>query len=351
MTTLTWIGIALCLTQSAMFSGLNLAVFGVTRLRLEVEADSGNPAAQKVLGLRRDSNFLLTTILWGNVAFNTLLAILSNSLLTGLMAFLFSTILITFVGEIFPQAYFSRNALRMAAKLTPMIRFYQVVLYPVAKPSAKILDWWLGAEGIQYFREKYIREMIKKHIEADEADVDHLEGVGALNFLSLDDLEVVQEGEPVNPDSIISVAFEETTPQFPPCTGTPDDSFLQAVQRSGEKWVIVTDRNDKPQLVLDADGFLRNALFKAEPCRPNEYCHKPLIVHDAATPLGEVLSQFTVEPERAEDDVIDHDIILLWGEQKRVITGADILGRLLRGIVHNIPGTQKKPRFDMDDAD
>jgi hypothetical protein len=31
------------------------------------------------------------------------------------------------------------------------------------------------------------------------------------------------------------------------------------------------------------------------------------------------------------DDVIDHDLILLWSDEKRVITGADILGRLMRG--------------------
>lgn len=37
--------------------------------------------------------------------------------------------------------------------------------------------------------------------------------------------------------------------------------------------------------------------------------------------------------QREGDDVIDADIILLWGKQKRVITGADILGRLMRGIV------------------
>jgi hypothetical protein len=33
------------------------------------------------------------------------------------------------------------------------------------------------------------------------------------------------------------------------------------------------------------------------------------------------------------DDVVDNDLILVWGEQKRIITGADLLGRLLRGIV------------------
>jgi len=42
-----------------------------------------------------------------------------------------------------------------------------------------------------------------------------------------------------------------------------------------------------------------------------------------------------VEPRHAEDDVVDEDIILLWGDEKRIITGADILGRLLRGIVEN----------------
>ena len=41
-----------------------------------------------------------------------------------------------------------------------------------AKPTAKILDAWLGAEGIQYFREHSLREVIKKHIEADASDVD-----------------------------------------------------------------------------------------------------------------------------------------------------------------------------------
>ena len=40
-----------------------------------------------------------------------------------------------------------------------------------------------------------------------------------------------------------------------------------------------------------------------------------------------------VKPEHPEDDVIDNDLILVWGEQKRIITGADLLGRLLRGIV------------------
>src|SRR5690554_7523388 len=78
MTLLTWIGILLCLSQSAMFSGLNLAYFSINKLELEIEARRGNPRARRVRALRRDANFLLVTILWGNVAVNVLLALLRS---------------------------------------------------------------------------------------------------------------------------------------------------------------------------------------------------------------------------------------------------------------------------------
>ncbi len=71
---LIWIGIAICISQSAIFSGLNLAFFSLTRLRLEIEAElSPTNGAKNVLSMRKDSNFLLTTILWGNVGINVLL--------------------------------------------------------------------------------------------------------------------------------------------------------------------------------------------------------------------------------------------------------------------------------------
>ena len=121
-----WIGIAFCITQSAIFSGLNLAIFSISKLRLEVEAAGGNRDAVELLALRQDSNLTLATVLWGNVTINVLLTLLSDSVLAGIGAFAFSTVVITLFGEIIPQAYFSRNALRMAARLTPLLKVYQV---------------------------------------------------------------------------------------------------------------------------------------------------------------------------------------------------------------------------------
>jgi hypothetical protein len=329
---LTWAGILVCVAHSAMFSGLNLAFFSLSRLRLEVEAAAGNPNASKVLEIRQDPNLLLTTVLLGNVAINVLLTLLSDSVLAGVAAFLFSTVVITAFGEILPQAYFSRNALKVTTRLRGPFLLYRALLYPIAKPAALLLDRWLGQESLAYFRERELRHLIRKHIEASEAEIERIEGLGAMNFLAIDDLPVVQEGEPLNEQSIVTIPFRGDRPVFPEYAPERDDPFLLALQQSGEKWVVLTDQQSRPRLVIDADGFLRDAMFSNVPIDPGAYCHHPILVTDPSDRLGTVLSRWEVQPTHSGDDVIDRDLILLWNDSKRVITGADVLGRLLQGI-------------------
>lgn len=329
-----WLGILFCVTQSAMFSGLNLAFFSFTRLRLEIEAESSSSkSAGKVLKMRKDSNFLLTTILWGNVGINVLLTLLSDSVLAGISSFLFSTFVITLFGEIVPQAYFSRNSLRMASLLSPVLKFYQVILYPVAKPSALLLDAWLGKESIEFFKEKKIKQLLKMHVDDSGSEIDKTEGLGAINFLSLDDIMVSKEGEPLNPKSIIPIKHENGMPVIPNFTKQHHDLFLREINESKEKWVVFVDENLKPSYIMDADGFLRAAMFENNRPNPADFMHKPIIIKDSNMKLGEIIHLLNLIPEHYEDDVIDNDVILLWSEVKHVITGADILGRLLRGIV------------------
>ena len=331
-TVLIWLGILFCISQSAIFSGLNLALLGTSRLRLEVEADSGDKRAIRVLALRNDVNFLLTTVLWGNVGINVLLTLLSNSVMTGIVAFLFSTVLITFAGEIAPQAYFSRNALRMGSAFAPLLRFYQLLLYPVAKPSALLLDRWLGKEGINYFSEQDLHSLIRRHVDAGNSDVGRLEATGAINFLKLDDVRVDQMGEVIDPLSIIELPFAENMPVFPEFDCRADDDFLQRVGRSRKKWVIIVDPAGAPRMALNTTTFVSDALFSGERPKPLRYCHRPIVVTDVTTQLGQVLTGFRVDAQDTEDDVINDDLILLWGAQHRVITGTDILGRLMRDI-------------------
>ncbi|MCP3903179.1 MAG: DUF21 domain-containing protein [Planctomycetes bacterium] len=327
---LTWIGIALLVIQSGIFSGLNLALFGVTAVRLKTMASMGDEKAARVLRLRTDSNFLLTTILWGNVGTNVLLTLLSDSVLAGAAGFVFSTFVITIGGEIIPQAYFSRNALRMAGLLSPILRLYQVLLFPIAKPSALILDLWLGKESVDYVPEDQIREGLRHHVRADESDIGLVEGMGAINFMTLDDVIVAHEGEPVDPESVLRLPHENDRPVFPAFEPSRDDPFVRQVQASEKRWVLIAPGDGVPDRALDAASFLRAVLFATEPVDPARYCHRPVIVTGRRKSLADVIGQLQAEPG---DDVIDRDLILLWAEHdKRVITGADLLGYLLRGI-------------------
>ena len=63
-----WLVVLACIVQSGLFAGLNLAIFSLSLLRLQIAADGGNPDAAKVLELRKDANLVLTTVIWGNVA-------------------------------------------------------------------------------------------------------------------------------------------------------------------------------------------------------------------------------------------------------------------------------------------
>jgi CBS domain containing-hemolysin-like protein len=68
-----WLGIIACVTLSALFAGLNLAIFSLSQLRLQIEADGGNKDAARVLDLRKNSNQVLATVIWGNVGTNVFL--------------------------------------------------------------------------------------------------------------------------------------------------------------------------------------------------------------------------------------------------------------------------------------
>lgn len=331
---LIWLGILFCITQSSSMSGLNLAVFKLSRLRIEVAAESGDQASRKVLELREDANFTLSTILWANVALNVLLTLLADSVMAGVMAFLFSTVVITIIAEIFPQAYFSRHALKVVSALSPLLRIYQFILWPVAKPSGMILDRLVGPEGIPWYKENELTEMLRYHARKGSTEVGRVEATGAINFLEIDDLPVKKKGEPIDPSTIMEMPYKGLIPQFPLFNRNIKDPFLKKLAKPGKKWAILVNQEKIPRHVINTHEFLREALFGGKDFNPRAHCSRPLITGDPDLPLGNIIGGLKVESDKPGDDVIDVDIILLWSEsEKRIITGSDILGRLLRRVV------------------
>ena len=170
---------------SACFSGLTLGFFSLNLTSLERKMKLGDWRAKKVYPIRKNGNLLLCTLLLGNVAVNSAMAIFLGNIATGLVAGLVATGLIVVFGEIIPQAVFSRFALTMGANSVWLVRIFIFLLYPIAFPLSWLLNYFLGAELATIWSKREIEEIIKHHEDSEESEIDEDEErimLGALAF-------------------------------------------------------------------------------------------------------------------------------------------------------------------------
>ncbi|XP_059407296.1 metal transporter CNNM4-like [Carassius carassius] len=150
------------LALSGMFSGLNLGLMALDPMELRIVQRSGTEKEKKYASqiepIRRKGNYLLCSLLLGNVLVNTTLTILLDGLIgSGLAAVVASTIGIVIFGEIVPQALCSRHGLAVGANTILLTKFFMLLTFPLSFPISKLLDCVLGQEiGTVYNREKLV---------------------------------------------------------------------------------------------------------------------------------------------------------------------------------------------------
>ncbi|TKS84975.1 Metal transporter CNNM4 [Collichthys lucidus] len=158
--------IACLLVLSGMFSGLNLGLMALDPMELRIVQSCGTDKekkdARKIEPIRSKGNYLLCSLLLGNVLVNTTLTILLDDLIgSGLGAVVASTVGIVIFGEIVPQALCSRHGLAVGANTIMLTKFFMLLTFPLSFPVSKLLDVLLGQEiGTVYNREKLV-EMLK----------------------------------------------------------------------------------------------------------------------------------------------------------------------------------------------
>ncbi|XP_016428265.1 metal transporter CNNM4 [Sinocyclocheilus rhinocerous] len=154
--------ISCLLVLSGMFSGLNLGLMALDPMELRIVQSCGTEKekkyARKIEPIRKKGNYLLCSLLLGNVLVNTTLTILLDDLIgSGLGAVVASTIGIVIFGEIVPQALCSRHGLAVGANTIQLTKFFMLLTFPLSFPISKLLDCILGQEiGTVYNREKLV---------------------------------------------------------------------------------------------------------------------------------------------------------------------------------------------------
>ena len=218
---MTYLIVIILISFSALFSGLTLGLMGLNAAELKRKMSLGDKDAAKVYAVRKRGNLLLTTLLIGNVAINSTLAIFLGSIASGLVAGLAATGLIVIFGEIIPQAIFSRFALLLGARIAWLVKIIIFILLPITWPIAWILNKTLGDELATIYSKRELVKIIEEHEDSKESDVRVEEeriAIGALTFSNKKVKDVMTPRAAV-------VAFETSR--------RVDKSVLEVVRESG----------------------------------------------------------------------------------------------------------------------
>ena len=187
------VAVACLVSLSGLFSGLTIGLSSLDPFELEylIKARVQEAGlAKKVLRVAKNYNWLLTTLLLGNVGINVAIPIYLSKVASGPVAGLVSTVLIFLFGELLPAALCKKNALAVGAKTTGFVRVLMMLSSPVTWTIGKILDKTVGVEG----RSITPRSVLMAEIDAleQEAGSDitaNIEGI-LLAALKLPDLAV-----------------------------------------------------------------------------------------------------------------------------------------------------------------
>lgn len=185
-------GIAVALVVvGGIFAGLTLGLMGQDEIYLQVIEQSGEGAerihARRVLKLlKRGKHWVLVTLLLSNVITNETLpivldrslgggwpAVVSSTVLIGMFLPMFSSLYgeclidllwhLVIFGEIIPQSVCVRYGLAIGSYLSPFVLALMYLMYPIAYPTALLLDYILGEDHGTVYKKAGLKTLVTLH--------------------------------------------------------------------------------------------------------------------------------------------------------------------------------------------
>jgi metal transporter CNNM len=189
----SWMSVFLavsCVVCAAICAGLIMGILSLDELQLHIKLRAGSDPeeqkyAQKLLPLVQQRHLVLVSLLLLNFLADEFLPLCLDDFFPTWMAVVVSVVLVVFVSEIIPSAVFiGPNQLRLASKVSPFAYGVIYLMWPIAYPIAKLLDYLLHDEDEQgapfnrgemsaLVRIQYEGRMAAKRRELKERRKDH----------------------------------------------------------------------------------------------------------------------------------------------------------------------------------
>lgn len=169
-----------CVTLASLAAGLTMGLIGIDPMRLQILMESEEAhctsvrqrkelreeksCAKSILPVVTRHHLLLVTLLLLNSIANECLPLFLDEIVPSWLAIILSVTLVLLCGEIIPSAIFTGpNQLYVAARFVPVVKFTMFIMWPIAYPISRILDYCLGEEQDDKFNKAELRALVKLH--------------------------------------------------------------------------------------------------------------------------------------------------------------------------------------------
>ena len=199
LNTMDFVAVVACIFFSALFSGIEIAFFSISELKLRTLAEGGHRSAKMAHYLRSNPQRLLSTILIGNNLANIAAAALATLIalrLFGSEAVVVATgiltLLVLILGEIVPKTLAAKHAVTVALGAAYPIYWFEKLLSPVLFIVEPLIVKLTGGRGLSvpFVTEEELKMALEEGgktgvLETDEVKM--IKNVFLLNDITAED--------------------------------------------------------------------------------------------------------------------------------------------------------------------
>lgn len=155
---IVYVVVFFCYCCSALFSGVNLSLLSIDSNTISFLEASEDPLDQKMgaafKSIHSDENWLICTILAGNVLVNSASSILLSTEGSALIAVIISTFTISIFCEIMPQAILYRFRIKGSYYTLWYTKAAKFILAPIAWPLSRLIGLIISQDGFTVMSQK-----------------------------------------------------------------------------------------------------------------------------------------------------------------------------------------------------
>ena len=311
------------LLLSGFFSGSEVALISLTKLRARQMLDKKKPGAVFINKLKEDPQRMLATILIGNNIANVAASAIATSIMIGIfknyavaIATGVMTLLILIFGEITPKSIAAKNNELISRLVAAPIWYLSIVLAPILNVLDKFLNRFIKLIGIKT-QEKVITDediMSVVRIAEEEGSIKEIEEKMIKSILEFDDINVSEIATPRKDMIMLESKFNI------------ENALKLFLKKKHTRTPVYEKQKDNIVGIIHVKDVMKNIQGKNKNLPITKIMYKPYFVPEVKK-ISDLLRQFQKRKEHMAIVVDEH------GSITGLVTLEDVLEEIVGEIM------------------